>query len=280
MSSSTPRSLLYCSALYPGQYCKRGLSDVMVLDMEDGVPLGRKAEARENLERFFAEQPSVSTAVRINSLRNNEGLRDLLLLKRLEHQPQQVVMTMLECASEIDVVRANVAREEGISPLVLVTVETPLCIRDIHAVAHRADGLIFGSADYAASMGVDIGGWENMLHARSCIVAAAAAASIPAFDTAYFHLDDEPGLLWESSAVRGLGFSGKTAIHPRQVATINQVFSPSPEEIQRAREIIEASRSTGDKITRLNARMIGPPFVKQSTKVMQRAQELGLFGVW
>jgi len=276
MSSSAPRSLLYCSALYPGQYCKSELSDVMVLDMEDGVPIGRKAEARQNLERFFAEQPLVGMAVRINPLRNNEGLRDLLLLQRLEHRPRHVVMTMLECASEIDVVRANVAREGGISPLLFVTVETPSCLRDIHAVAHRADGLIFGSADYAASLGVDIGGWENMLHARSCIVAAAAVAGIPAFDTAYFHLDDEPGLLRESLAVRDLGFSGKTAIHPRQVAAINQVFSPSPEEIERARAIIEASRGSEDRITRLNKLMIGPPFVKQATKVMQRAQELGL----
>lgn len=276
MSSFAPRSLLYCSALYPQQYCKSELSDVMVLDLEDGVPIGQKDQARQNLERFFAEPPLAIMAVRINPLRNNEGLQDLLLLQRLAHRPDHVVMTMLECASEVDVVRANLAREGGMSPLVFVTVETPSCLRDIHEVAHRADGLIFGSADYAASLGVNIGGWGNMLHARSGIVAAAAAAGIPAFDTAYFRLDDEPGLSRESLAARELGFSGKTAIHPLQVAVINQAFTPSPEELEKACAIIEASRSSDDKITRLNALMIGPPFVKQAMKVMQRAQELGL----
>ncbi|GHS82175.1 CoA ester lyase [Pseudomonas sp. PAGU 2196] len=276
MISFAPRSLLYCSALYPEQYCKSKLSDVMVLDLEDGVPIEQKAEARQNIERFFAEQPLAGMAVRINPLRSNEGLEDLLLLSRLVLRPDIVVMTMLECADEIDVVRANLARGGVLSPLVFVTVETPSCLYDIHAVAHRADGLIFGSADYAASLGVDIGGWQNMLHARSSIVAAAAATGIAAFDTAYFHLDDEPGLLRESLAARDLGFCGKTAIHPRQVAVINQAFTPSSEELKKACAIVEASRSSGEKITRLNALMIGPPFVKQAMKVMQRAQELGL----
>lgn len=275
MNPFVPRSLLYCSALHPGQYCKSELSDVMVLDLEDGVPAGQKAAARLNLELFFVEQSPVSMAIRINPLRSNEGLQDLLLLQGMRQRPAYVVMTMVQCASEVDIVRANLARD-GISPLLFVTVETPSCLGDIHAVARSADGLIFGSADYAASLGVDIGGWQNMLHARSSIVAAAAASGIPAFDTAYFHLDDESGLRDESLAARDLGFSGKTAIHPRQVEIINQAFTPSVEAREKARAIIEASQGSGSKITRLNALMIGPPFVKQAMKVMQRAQELGL----
>jgi citrate lyase subunit beta/citryl-CoA lyase/(S)-citramalyl-CoA lyase len=247
----------------------------MVLDLEDGVPLAQKAEARLNLERFFAEEPMLSMAVRINPVRSNEGLQDLLLLQRLSQRPDHVVMTMLECASEVDIVRSNLARD-GASPLLFVTVETPSCLQDIYAVAQRANGLIFGSADYAASLGVQIGGWQNMLHARSSIVAAAAAAGIPAFDTAYFNLDDESGLQSESLAARDLGFSGKTAIHPRQVEVINRAFTPGIEEREKATAIIEASRSSGDRITRLDALMIGPPFVKQAMNVMRRAQELGL----
>ena len=272
MSAFVPRSLLYCSALYPKQYDKAQLSDVRVVDLEDGVPLTRKPEARCNIEHFFAQRPPGATAVRINPLRDNEGLLDLLLLQRLKQRPDYIVMTMLESAVEVDIVRANLMRD-GAGPKLLVTVETPACLREIHAVANTADGLIFGSADYAASLGVGIGGWQNMLHARSSIVAAAAAAAVPAFDTAYFHLDDDPGLERESHAARDLGFSGKTAIHPRQVAIINQSFTPSTHEYETACAVIKAAQDSGEKITRLNALMIGPPFVKHARKVVERARE-------
>lgn len=275
MSHPVPRSLLYCSALNPEQYAKSALTDVMVIDLEDGVPHGQKVQARACVEQFYRAQVTQRTALRINPLRDNEGLRDLLLIQSLEQRPEFIVMAMTEAASEIEVVRANLCRN-GVSPKILVTVETPACVRDIYAIAAVADGLIFGSADYAAGLGVPIGGWNNILHARGCIVAAASAARIPAFDTAYFHLDDESGLMRECQNTFELGFSGKTAIHPRQIATINAVFTPSVAAYEQALAIVQAAQHSGDKITRLKNLMVGPPFVKQARKVIQRAQELGL----
>lgn len=275
ISHPVPRSLLYCSALNPGQYAKSALTDVMVIDLEDGVPQGQKAQARGCVEQFYRSHVPQRTALRINPLRDNEGLRDLLLIQSLEQQPEFIVMAMAEAAAEIELVRANLSRD-GASPKILVTVETPACLRDLYPIAAAADGLIFGSADYAASLGVPIGGWNNLLHARGNIVAAASAAGIPAFDTAYFHLEDEDGLLKECQDTLELGFSGKTAIHPRQIATINSVFTPSVAAYEHALAVVQAAQHSGDKITRLNNLMVGPPFVKQARKVIQRAQELGL----
>ncbi len=275
MTHPIPRSLLYCSALHPEQYVKSALTDVMVIDLEDGVPQGQKAQARACVEQFYRSHVPQRTALRINPLHDNEGLLDLLLVQTLEQRPEYIVMTMTEAAAEIDVVRANLCRD-GESPKILVTVETPACMRNIYEIAAKADGLIFGSADYAASLGVPIGGWTNILHARGNIVAAASAAGIPAFDTAYFHLDDENGLIKECKDTLELGFSGKTAIHPRQIATINTVFTPSAAAYEQALAVVQAAQQSGAKITRLKNLMVGPPFVKQARKVIQRAQELGL----
>lgn len=275
MSQPVPRSLLYCSALHPEQYAKSASTDVIVIDLEDGVPNGEKAKARAFVEQFYRSHVEQRTALRINPLRDNEGLLDLLLVQSLEHRPEYIVMAMTEAAAEIDVVRANLC-QDGESPKILVTVETPACMRDIYEIAATADGLIFGSADYAASLGVPIGGWNNTLHARGSIVAAASAVGIPAFDTAYFHLDDENGLMRECQDTLELGFSGKTAIHPRQISTINKVFTPSAAAYEQALAVLQAAQHSGDKITRLKNLMVGPPFVKHARKVIQRAQELGL----
>lgn len=275
MPHPVPRSLLYCSALNPEQYAKSALTDVMVIDLEDGVPHGQKVQARACVEQFYRARAAQRTALRINPLRDNEGLLDLLLVQSLEHRPEFIVMAMTEAAAEIEVARANLCRD-GESPKILVTVETPACMRDIYQIAAVADGLIFGSADYAASLGVPIGGWTNILHARGSIIAAASAAGIPAFDTAYFHLEDEDGLVKECQDTLELGFSGKTAIHPRQIATINAVFTPSATAYEQALAVVQAAQHSGDKITRLKNLMVGPPFVKHARKVIQRAQELGL----
>lgn len=275
MTYPVPRSLLYCSALNPEQYVKNAMTDVMVIDLEDGVPPGQKAQARVCVEQFYRACTPQRTALRINPLRDNEGLLDLLLVQSLEQRPEFIVMTMTQAAAEIELVRANLCHD-GKSPKILVTVETPTCMRDIYEIAAAADGLIFGSADYAASLGVPIGGWDNSLHARWSIVAAASAAGVPAFDTAYFHLDDENGLLKECQDTLELGFSGKTAIHPCQIATINAVYTPSAAAYEQALAVVQAAQRSGDKITRLKNLMIGPPFVKQARKIIQRAQELGL----
>jgi citrate lyase subunit beta/citryl-CoA lyase/(S)-citramalyl-CoA lyase len=245
----------------------------MVIDLEDGVPISQKTQARSYVERFYRAPVIQRTALRINPLRGSQGLLDLLLVQSLEHRPEFIIMAMTEAAAEIDIVRANLSHElEG--PKVLVTVETPACLRDIHGIASTADGLIFGSADYAASLGVAIGGWSNMLHARASIVAAGCAAGIPVFDTAYFQLDNEVGLSQECRDVRDLGFSGKTAIHPKQISIINELFTPSDVEYEHALAVVQAAESSGDKITKLKNLMVGPPFVKQARKVIQRAQEL------
>ncbi|MEB0140493.1 MULTISPECIES: CoA ester lyase [unclassified Undibacterium] len=271
MTTLTPRSFLYCSALNESQFCKSTNTDVTVIDLEDGVAKERKAEARAIVSGFYRCPVSACTALRINSIYHPEGLKDILLVNALPHKPNYVVMAMVESAAEIDIVRQNLS-DSAIR--LLVTVETPACMRVIYDVAAVSDGLIFGSADYAASLGVAIGGWTNILHARSQIVAAASYAGIPAFDTAYFKLGDEQGLAEECKQVMQLGFAGKTAIHPNQIDTINAAFTPTKAEIAHAEAVLATVESSGNNITKLDRMMIGPPFVKLAQKILARRRAL------
>lgn len=265
MRTLTPRSFLYCSALNENQFCKSASTDVTVIDLEDGVAGARKAEARAIVSNFYRQPAPASTALRINSIRHPDGLKDLLLINELAHQPDYVVMAMVESAAEIDIVRQNISKT---AVKILVTVETPACLRAIYDVAAAADGLIFGSADYASHLGVAIGGWDNVLHARSQIVAAASCGGIPAFDTAYFKLDNELGLVEECYQVMQLGFAGKTAIHPNQIDTINAAFTPTEEQIAHAEAVLATVENRAINITRLDQQMIGPPFVKLARKIL------------
>ena len=269
MKTLTPRSFLYCSALNENQFCKSASTDVTVIDLEDGVTRERKDEARVIVSSFYRQPALASTALRINSIRHPDGLKDLLLINELAHKPDYVVMAMVESAAEIDIVRRNLSNE---MVKILVTVETPSCLRVIYDVAAVADGLIFGSADYASHLGVAIGDWDNVLHARSQIVAAASCAEIPAFDTAYFKLDYEQGLMKECYQVMQLRFAGKTAIHPNQIDIINSIFTPTDEQIAHAEAVLSTIENSAINITKLDQQMIGPPFVRLARKILARSR--------
>jgi (S)-citramalyl-CoA lyase len=277
MRIAAPRSLLYCSALKESQFCKAEDADLTVIDLEDGVAATRKDEARRIVAAFYSSAPPAATALRINSLRLPDGLRDILLLRELSYRPDVIVMAMVTCADEVRLARELLA--DFAAPIgIFVTVETTQCMRAIHDVAAAADGLIFGSADYAANLGVPIGGWTNILHARSQVVTAACCAGIPAFDTAFFKLGDTQGLADECVAVKDLGFVGKTAIHPNQVELINRFFTPSAAEIEQARAVVELAENSSSNITKLDKQMIGPPFVKLARKVLERHRSITHYG--
>lgn len=271
-----PRSLLYTPALNLNNFnkVKNSGADVGVFDLEDGVPLEQKNAARENIRLFYLEKKDWLTAVRINPLSSEEGLKDIIHLSNLDFRPDIIILSMLESSDEVNCIKKIFSSKEYLAKF-YVTVETPKCLRNIYKIANNCDGLIFGSADYSAALSINIGDWENVLYARSQIVSAAAEANIPSFDTAYFNLDHIDGLVEECTKVRKLGFVGKTSIHPKQIPFINKVFTPSQEEVNEAMLIlnIESSKIDGG-ISKINQKMIGPPFIKLAKKIIARSEEL------
>lgn len=275
-----PRSILYTPAVKPDHFIKSKISgaDVGVIDLEDGVSDDKKDFARENVRLFYKQQPGWRNAIRINPIKTSNGLKDLILIKELAYKPDIIIQSMVETAEEITITR-NILSDKDYQPLIYVTVETPQCIKNIYKIAQACDGLIFGSADFSAALGINVGGWKNVLFARSQIIVAAAYANIPAFDTAFFDIKEDQGLVDECNDAIELGFSGKTAVHPCQIATINKIFTPQEKIVVRAREIINAANSASENISKINQQMIGPPFVKLANKILQRYQEIENEGV-
>ena len=120
----------------------------------------------------------------------------------------------------------------------------------IAAASPRLEALVLGPADLAASLGLPAAdsveaGEERWRFARWTLLVAARAAGCEAIDGPYLQVDDDDGLRTSAAAARGLGFDGKWALHPRQVAPLNEIFTPSPAEVERATAIVDALRVAG-----------------------------------
>jgi citrate lyase subunit beta/citryl-CoA lyase len=115
---------------------------------------------------------------------------------------------------------------------------------------------------------------EELLYARGQIALAAAAARAEAIDAVFSDLNDMEGLRRDCQRARGLGFRGKMAIHPKQIAIINETFTPAQAEIERARRVVEAydaARAGGQGVTTLDGRMVELPVVERARRVLTLA---------
>ena len=197
-----------------------------------------------------------------------DGLRDLLAFRDAPARPALVVLPKTESATEVEIA----VRHLGM-PRIVALLESGRGLSAAEAiVAHPAvDGLGFGGADLAADLGATMG-WEQLLFARSRVVQAAAVAGICALDVPFLDIHDADGLRRETEAARALGYSCKFAIHPAQIATINAVFTPGPEQLAAARRIVAAFEEAGGGACQLDGRMIDMPLVKSARRAVALAE--------
>jgi citrate lyase subunit beta/citryl-CoA lyase len=156
--------------------------------------------------------------------------------------------------------------------------ETPRAILragDIAAAEAPVAALLFGAEDFTASLGVErTTEGEELLFARGQIVLAAAAAGADAIDAVFTDLNDLEALRLDCARARGLGFRGKMAIHPKQIAIINETFTPAATDVERARRVVdayEAARAGGQGVTTLDGRMVELPVVERARRVLALA---------
>ncbi|MEU8540884.1 CoA ester lyase [Streptomyces sp. NPDC048717] len=246
---------------------------VTVVDLEDSVAPRDKDVAREHAADFFATADPAGPVpgIRINALTTREGLRDLAALADYPHRPQLVVLPMVESARDIELAAAALDTADH-APQLWVLVETPRAVERAAEIcaAPRLAGLVFGAADYATATGA-ARTWEALLYPRTHLANSAAAAGIAALDSPWFDLDDDQGLRREALRARDLGFTGKVAVHPRQVAAIAEAFRPGEEELAHARAVVAARERTDGSITSVDGRMIGAPFYAAALALLTRA---------
>ena len=266
--------------------------DCICMDMEDGVAINHKAEARQTIIAALQELNfgRSERLVRINAIGSGFDTADLeaILAAGAHIRPDGIVVPKVETPEEVRWVSTQIANAEALQRwsageiALIIQIETAMGlvnIRDILAVGGRLQAVIFGAEDLASDIGATRTreGWE-VFYARSAIVAHAAAYDLQAIDMVYMDFRDQDGLFEEALQGAHMGFSGKQIIHPSQVKPVQEAFTPSSEYIAHAQRVItafEAHESIGRGAFALDGKMVDAPVVKGARRVLDRARAAG-----
>ncbi len=263
--------------------------DSVIMDLEDGVALNNKAAARETVRAALQEVDFGKTErlVRINPVSSVFHADDLAAT--IDGHPDGYVLPKIESATAVRSVAdwLNAAESQRGWPegeiALLAIVETALAIVNLREIGQsnpRLQALIFGAEDLAGDIGA-IRTPEGMevFYARSAVVLHARAFGLQAIDSPFVQLNDEAGLMAEAQTALQMGYNGKLAIHPKQVAPIQQVFTPTHEEIERAQALIAAHaahQSAGTGVFAYEGKMLDMPMIRAAEMVLARARAAGL----
>lgn len=266
MLSRYCRSALVVPATTPRRFgpCHRSGTDMCVVDLEDSVPPHRKEEARAHAPAFFTDPTAPRCGLRVNAITEPDGLRDLLALPSFPVRPSFLHLPKVESPRDVEIVHQLLGDDP---PELWAVIETPRGVQNLADITRSSPlrGLVFGAADYAAALGIALD-WEPLSAVRSMIVNAARAAGLVAVDSPTFELGDVALVRAEAVLARRLGFSGKIAVHPRQVPVITEAFSPDTDQLDRARRVLAAG---GDGVATVDGLMVGKPFFEESQRLLQ-----------
>lgn len=265
------RSLLFVPGDRPERYAKAEAAgaDLVCIDLEDAVLPPQRAAARlAVLEHLRGRPPGHRSGVRVSAVDTADGLRDLLALADGGVRPAYVMVAKTGDAEHL---RVAAALLPGVPLIALI--ESPGALADARRLAGACpavQALMLGGADYCAELGAAFA-WEPLLHARSALVAAAAAAGIASIDVPFIDLTDEAGLAAETQRVAALGMGAKSCIHPRQVAVVHAALRPSPAALAQAERIVEAARTAGTGALQVDGRLVDRPVVLAAERTLRRA---------
>ncbi|MCC5975231.1 MAG: CoA ester lyase [Rubellimicrobium sp.] len=265
------RSLLFAPGNRPSVHDKALASgaDVVCIDLEDAVPASEKDAARALALPVLADHPGPERVVRLNSLRSADGLRDLLAVVAARPGGGTLMLPKVADAGEVRMA-CEVLTEAGLDLSLAVLIESAEGLENARAImtaSPRVTFALFGAVDFAADMGIALAP-EPLLQARSRLVHAARLAGIDMIDVPCLAFRDGGAVRAEAETALALGFAGKAALHPANVATINAVFTPSPEEVERARRIVAAYEASPNGLAEIDGKLIEKPVVRAMQRVL------------
>lgn len=260
-------------------------ADALIVDLEDSVAAEARAGARELVAEFLSGKDNVW--VRINPLDSEDAFPDLEAV--LPAAPAGIVLPkardgddVANLSESIDAAEMEfglVSNSIKIMPLVTERPESLFALGSYAASSPRMTGMSWGAEDLSAALGAirnrdDDGNWLPTYEmARSLCLLAAAAAEVAAIDTVYTDFRDTTGLARYAAKARRDGFSGMLAIHPAQVAVINDAFQPSQDEIRQAERIVELfAANPGAGAVGLDGKMIDRPHHVQALRILEMAK--------
>ncbi|MDD7603114.1 MAG: CoA ester lyase [Firmicutes bacterium] len=261
-------------------------SDSIILDLEDAVAPTEKDAARILVRNAITSLGYTrEVIVRINPVESpywQKDLREIIPVK-----PDMIMPTKVGCAADVKVVSDYITQlekefgmeEGGVKMIPLI--ETAMGVENAYEIASadpRVTAIFLGGEDFTADMrckrtkeGTEI------FYARSRMVLAARAAGVDVYDTPWTDVEDYDGLIEDAKFAKSLGFTGKSSISPRHIPFINEVFSPTEEEIQYARDVfdcIEKAKAEGKGVVSLHGKMIDAPIVARARQVLEAAETI------
>lgn len=283
------RSRLYIPGNQPDLALNAGLygADCIILDLEDSVAPESKHDARYMVRNSLmaVDFQYSERIVRINPF-SSFGKNDLEVI--LPAQPDIILVPKCETAGDVKIVHDflidHISAEAPDSPPFLMplieTTQGALNAQEIATASEKNVALCFGAEDFTASLGTrrTQEGRESFV-ARSLIVMAARAAGIQALDTVYSDIENMDGLEESTRDSVSLGFDGRGLIHPAQIRPVHRVFTPSQEEIEQAKAVIQAldqAKERASGVATLGSKMIDAPVVARAERTLHLARAMGL----
>jgi (S)-citramalyl-CoA lyase len=275
------RSFIFAPGLKPEMYPKALASgaDIVCVELEDGIAPKDKDAARANAMALFAEpqhDDGVERIVRINCLREAFGLADVQAVLATDTPPPALMLPKVRTPDEVAWLD-NLLTERGHPTRLHVIIETNAGLEaayDIARASPRIDAMFFGGVDMAAELRCR-NTFEPLLYARSRVVHAAASVGVDAIDVPWLDLEDPEGMAREAEQVRDMGFSGKGAVHPKQIDAINAVFTPDAAMVARARRVIEEFEAADTGLVVIDGKLIEKPVLREMHRVLAIAERVG-----
>jgi (S)-citramalyl-CoA lyase len=274
------RSFIFSPGLKPEMFPKALAcgTDIVCVELEDGIAPKDKDEARRNAIALFAEPQAddgVERIVRINCLREAFGLADVQAVLATDTPPPALMLPKVRTADEV-IWLDNLLTERGHPTRLHVIIETNAALEAVYDIAKaspRMDALFFGGVDMAAELRCR-NAWGPLLYARSRIVHAAAGQGMDVIDVPYLDLEDPEGMRQEAELVRDLGFSGKGSIHPKQIGILNEVFTPDEASVAHARRIIKAFADADTGLVVVDGKLIEKPVLRDMHRILSIADRI------
>lgn len=269
-------------------------ADALIYDLEDAVPIAEKQSARDMLTSMLSSPPNPGAPARY--IRLNHPSNDVLFKADLHCamnvHPEGVVIPKVESADELRHVETMIKSAEAEAGIdyptrIMFLIESPKGLLNAESIAVASDrsvGMSFGAEDFAREMGLPLVKTKEakeQLYARSRIAIAAVVAGIQPIDIIWTALSDLGGLAQECAQGRRLGFTGKIAIHPDQLAPIHEEFSPTLEELEYANRVLSAydeAVSNGTGAINFEGAFLEEPVVARARRLKELAERFPLEG--
>ena len=273
-----PRSWLFVPADSERKIAKalESEADAIIFDLEDSVAPGQKATARDILKNLPKHSNGPEWWVRVNPLGSEYHKDDLTLIGSA--YVHGIVLPKAESGADV----IELAHRTGNIPVHAIVTETAASLFGLLSYRDPKSPLAamsWGAEDLSAALGAssktDADGDLSFTYrlARSLCLAGAVAAGVQPVDGVFADFKDEDGLRAEAEAARREGFTGKLAIHPAQVPVINFAFTPSPDEVRHAEEIVAAFEAHPDAgVLSVGGKMVDRPHLVQARRVLERSR--------